>query len=102
MTTLPLTDFQVHWPPQQLEQHFKPPRTLRCFADRPRSLHALLANAVARRPQAEALVCDDTRLTYAQLNQRVGQLAAAWRALGVQSGDRIALLLGNHVILPSG
>ncbi len=97
MTTLPLTDFQVHWPPQQLEQHFQPPRTLRCFADRPRSLHALLANAVARRPQAEALVCDDTRLTYAQLNQRVGQLAAAWRALGVQAGDRIALLLGNRV-----
>ena len=97
MTTLPLTDFQVHWPPQQLEQHFQPPRTLRCFADRPRSLHALLANAVARRPQAEALVCDDTRLTYAQLNQRVGQLAAGWRAMGVHAGDRIALLLGNRV-----
>jgi acyl-CoA synthetase (AMP-forming)/AMP-acid ligase II len=60
-------------------------------------LHALLANAVASRPQAEALVCDDTRLTYAQLNQRVGQLAAGWRALGVHAGDRIALLLGNRV-----
>jgi len=97
VTHRPLSDFQVHWPQQQLESHFQPPRTLRCFADRPRSLHALLANAVASRPQAQALVCDDTRLTYAQLNQRVGQLAAGWCALGVQAGDRIALLLGNRV-----
>ena len=92
-----MTTFQVHWPPQQLEAHFQPPRNLRCFAQRPRSLHALLTNAVASRPQAEALVCEDTRLTYAQLNQRVGQLAAGWKRLGIQAGDRIALLLGNRV-----
>jgi len=92
-----MTTFQVHWPPQQPEAHFQPPRTLRCFAQRPRSLHALLTNALASRPQAEALVCEDTRLTYAQLNQRVGQLAAGWKRLGIQAGDRIALLLGNRV-----
>ncbi|MFM7698506.1 MAG: class I adenylate-forming enzyme family protein [Limnohabitans sp.] len=93
----PMTAFQVDWPPQQLESHFQPPRTLRCFANRPRSLHALLANAVAKRPQAEALVCDNARLTYAQLNHRVGQLAAGWKHLGIQAGDRIALLLGNRM-----
>ena len=87
----------VPWPPHQTESHFHPTRTLRCFSHRPRSLHALLDNAVASRPDHEALVCEDQRLTYSQLNQRVGQLAAGWRRLGVKAGDRVALLLGNRI-----
>ena len=55
--------FEVSWPQQQLEQHFQPVRALRCFADRPRSLHALLENAVAVNPHGTALVCDNTRLS---------------------------------------
>ena len=79
------------------ETHFAGTRQVRCFPERPRSLHALLANAVARNPQGTALVCEDTRLTYAALDQQVGRLAAGWRALGVQAGDRIALLLSNRI-----
>ena len=87
----------VPWPSHQTESHFHPTRTLRCFSHRPRSLHGLLDNAVASRPDHEALVCEDQRLTYSQLNQRVGQLAAGWRRLGVKAGDRVALLLGNRI-----
>ncbi|NBX56582.1 MAG: long-chain fatty acid--CoA ligase, partial [Betaproteobacteria bacterium] len=85
------------WPEQCLETHFAGSRQLRCFPDRPRSLHALLANAVARNPQGMALVCEDTRLSYQSLDHQVGRLAAGWRALGVKAGDRIALLLSNRV-----
>ena len=87
----------VNWPQQQTELHFSPPRELRCFTHRPRSLHDLLANALAHHPHHTALVCEDQRLTYAQLNQRVGELAASWQALGIQAGDRIALLLANRI-----
>jgi long-chain acyl-CoA synthetase len=89
--------FKVQWPDQQTEQHFSPPRELRCFVNRPRSLHALLDNALANHPGNTALVCEDQRLTYAELNHRVAQLAASWQQLGVQAGDRIALLLGNRI-----
>lgn len=86
-----------HWPEQQLETHFADARALRCFVDRPRSLHALLENAVARNPQGTALVCEDTRLSYEELNHLVGRLAAGWQSLGVQAGERIALLLSNRI-----
>ena len=89
--------FHLQWPEQQTELHYSPPRALRCFTHRPRSLHALLDNALAGHANHTALVCDDQRLSYAELDQRVGQLAASWHEMGVQAGDRVALLLGNRI-----
>ena len=90
-----MTLSQMHWPTLSTETHFQ--RHLRCFTPRPRSLHALLVNAVASNPQGTALVCNDTRLTYLALDQLVGRLAAGWQTLGLQAGDRVALLLSNRI-----
>jgi O-succinylbenzoic acid--CoA ligase len=92
-----MTHPALHWPAQQIETHYADGRALRCFVERPRSLHALLENALARNPQGTALVCDDTRLSYAALDTQVGRLAAGWQGLGLQAGDRIALLLSNRI-----
>ena len=86
-----MTHPAVHWPTLSPETHFQ--RSVRCFPQRPRSLHALLDNAVALNPQGTALVCNDTRLTYLALNEQVARLAAGWHALGLNAGDRVALLL---------
>lgn len=48
-----------------------------------------------RRPNAEAVVVDDLRLTYAGLNSRVNRLANALTGLGVKMGDRVASLMFN-------
>jgi acyl-CoA synthetase (AMP-forming)/AMP-acid ligase II len=72
-------------------------RIVRCFADRPRSLHQLLADAVAHRPHGEALVCGTTRLTYTELDQLVARLATHLARLGLTRGDRIALALPNGI-----
>lgn len=77
------------------EAHFGD-RVVDCFADRPASLHALLDEAVARRPDGEALVCDGERLTYSDLGRSSGELAAALAASGIAAGDRVALLVGNR------
>ena len=90
-----MTLSQMHWPTISPETHFQ--RDVRCFTPRPRSLHALLANAVASNPQGTALVCNDTRLTYLALDLLVGRLAAGWQTLGLQAGDRVALLLSNRI-----
>ena len=48
-----------------------------------------------RQPEAEAVIVDDIRLTYAELNSRVNRLANALAGLGVKMGDRVAALMFN-------
>ena len=55
-------------------------RVVRCFADRPASLHTLLERAVRAHPDADAVVCGDVRWTYARLDADVARPACgcAW------------------------
>lgn len=46
-------------------------------------------------PRKTAIVCGDLRLSYADFSERVGRLAGALRACGVQPGDRVAFLSAN-------
>jgi O-succinylbenzoic acid--CoA ligase len=83
-------------PATRTELHYGA-RMIRCFVERPRSVHEMLANAVARRPQGLALICGEERLSYAELDARVAQAAGGLRALGVEKGDRVAMVLANSV-----
>ncbi|MBW2410662.1 MAG: long-chain fatty acid--CoA ligase [Deltaproteobacteria bacterium] len=47
-------------------------------------------------PNREGLVCEDTRLTYKELNERANRLANAMTALGVGHGDRASILAFNE------
>jgi long-chain acyl-CoA synthetase len=58
----------------------------------------MLADAVRRAPEREALVCGNDRLSYAELGRCVGALATELAALGVR-GQRVAIALGNSVDL---
>jgi long-chain acyl-CoA synthetase len=71
-------------------------RIVSCFAERPGSMHALFARAVAERATHEALVSDEGRWTYAEAEREVARIAAGLAALGVARGDRVALLIGNR------
>ena len=72
-------------------------RVLRCYADRPRTVHAMFEDAVRRASAAIALVDGDERIDYAQLAERVGRCAARMAALGIGNGDRVGILLDNRV-----
>ena len=52
-----------------------------------------IANMIA--PDKEAIVFEDTRLTYAELNARSNQLASQMQAWGVGSGDRVGIMQVN-------
>lgn len=80
----------------RLEQHFGQ-RVLRCFAERPPHLNAMLDAAARRQPKAQALVCGDTVLDWRSFDEQVLRAAAGLQALGVSRGDRVALWLGNGV-----
>ena len=58
------------------EAHFGN-RIVRCFADRPAHVDAMLKRSVAAGPDREALVCGDLRWTYAQLDAAVEAEARA-------------------------
>ena len=50
-----------------------------------------------RRPDAPALVDGERRFTYAQFNQRVNRQVNGLYAAGLTRGDRVAVLMNNHV-----
>lgn len=61
----------------------------------PCSLLDLLRESVRKGPQAEAVVMAEQRISYAQLWGAVGQVASCLRQMGLQPGDRVALLLDS-------
>jgi fatty-acyl-CoA synthase len=54
-----------------------------------------LKRALVAHAGKEAVVCGDLRLTYRQLGGRVNSWANAMRGLGVEKGDRVAILSQN-------
>ena len=80
------------------ERHYD--RVVRCFVKRPYNAYDLLAEAAARNPDGEALVCGAERLSYRAFESAVARCAAGLAAAGIGAGDRIALLLGNGIAFP--
>src|SRR5690554_741293 len=60
-----------------------------------RLLPELLEAAARRYPGRSAVVCDGDRLTFAELADAAGRLAAGIAELGIGRGDAVALLLPN-------
>jgi len=60
------------------------------------NIGAFLYKRALLSPDQEALVCDEKRWNYAELNRRANQLAHAMKRLGVGRGDRVAVLALNE------
>jgi long-chain acyl-CoA synthetase len=84
------------WPATRLEAHFGD-RVVRCFAERPTSLFALLDAAAQHHAQRVALVCGAERLTWQALRERSARLAAGMARRGVSAGERVAMLIDNRI-----
>ncbi|AOW15833.1 O-succinylbenzoic acid--CoA ligase [Hydrogenophaga crassostreae] len=89
-----------HWldypvPPMHLEALYGD-RLVRCFVERPISLFAMFEASVARAPDAEAIVFDGQRWSYAQCERATRHLAVRLAAHGVQRGDRVVMLIDNR------
>src|SRR5206468_2538998 len=67
----------------------------------PRTVSLVLREQVATRPDAEYVVCDDDRLTYAAAERRSRVLARGLLAAGAGRGSRVGLLfpIGTDFVL---
>src|SRR5579884_2064163 len=59
------------------------------------TLGDLLLRAAARRPEADAVVFPDERLSYGQLASRASELARSLIGLGIQPGEKVGVLMAN-------
>lgn len=59
------------------------------------NLAVLLNESTARRPNHTAIIAGDRSLTYAELNAAANKVANALRSLGIQRGDKVALMAPN-------
>ena len=83
-------------PEMRLEARFGD-RVVPAFCERPGSIWAMVSDAAARNPDGEALVCGTRRMTWREVALESACVAAGLRKIGLRSGDRVALLLGNRI-----
>ena len=68
----------------------------RVIAPRSRTLGELILEQAARYGDHPAVICDGRVTSYAELATRAQRVAGALRAIGVQRGDRVGLLMNNR------
>lgn len=68
------------------------PQNIACYE---KPLFSFLDEAAALYPQRNALIFQNTRISYAALQVQAEKFAAALRLMGVNAGDRVAVMLPN-------
>jgi acyl-CoA synthetase (AMP-forming)/AMP-acid ligase II len=83
-------------PPMRLEARFGD-RLVPAFVERPASIWAMIADAAAKNPDGEAIVCGEKRLSWREVVAQSADISAGFAKLGLVPGDRVAVLLGNRI-----
>lgn len=78
------------------ERHFGG-QVLRCFEARVAGYDALIRQAVAARPEGEAIVCGERRLSWREVDDLIDVVAGNLLQRGIVAGDRIAVMLDNRL-----
>ena len=71
-------------------------RLVRCFAERPTSLHAMFERSRGSRTQHDAIVFEGRRWSYAEVGDEADGLSAAFASQGIAAGERVLMLLNNR------
>jgi len=64
------------------------------------NLSILLEDSARNVPERVAVICGETKLTYAEINARANQVANALREIGIEKDDKVALSCPNLPFFP--
>ncbi|CAN7316948.1 AMP-binding protein [Variovorax paradoxus] len=81
----------VYTPPEQALRY------LEAGAWQRRTVGQALAEVAERHPHRVAYICEDLRITFAELDDRSGRIAAGLREVGLQPGDRAIFQMGTGI-----
>src|SRR5271169_1897451 len=59
------------------------------------NLASYLENSTAAHPDKVALICDDKKWTFKEVDERANAIANGLQEMGVEKGDRVTLFLPN-------
>ncbi|MFH0843957.1 MAG: class I adenylate-forming enzyme family protein [Pseudomonadota bacterium] len=86
-----------YWSIEGIEEIHCDGYKVRVYKNRPPNLNEAFRRTIERCPDREAIVSGEVRLTYTQFEEKVDRLASALsERLGIQPGDRVSFLMGNH------
>jgi len=86
----------LNWPQDGIVREQIEGVDLLIYEDRPRSIPQMFYNSALAQPDRTALICDDIRWSYKELEARVNLAALTLKQKwGIQKGDRVAVMLGN-------
>ena len=81
----------VYTPPAQAERY------LREGAWRSTTIGNALRQVAREHPQRTAYICDDCRISFAEVDEKSSRLAGALQALGLRPGDRAIFQMGTGI-----
>lgn len=61
-----------------------------------KTIGGMLDESVGNWPDREAVIYHDTRVTYAELQRKVNELGKGLMKLGIEQGDKVAILMPNY------
>ncbi|OMP66375.1 class I adenylate-forming enzyme family protein [Domibacillus epiphyticus] len=72
-------------------------RNVSVYSARPSNVYEMFNQSAVKFPDREAVIQDGKRISYYQLKNIVEKAAGNLQRLGVKKGERVAMLLGNHI-----
>ncbi|MDD3303554.1 MAG: amino acid adenylation domain-containing protein [Clostridia bacterium] len=72
------------------------------YYNKAQSLIEIFEKQVNKNPNNIAIVCDDKKITYKELNEKSNQLAWKLNEMGIKVGDKISLLIDKSIELMIG
>jgi acyl-coenzyme A synthetase/AMP-(fatty) acid ligase len=64
------------------------------------NLSTIFYKALEKTPDKVAIICDDEKITYKELETKVNRFTAILSYLGIKKGDRVSFFMGNNIFTP--
>lgn len=73
---------------------------IKIYAERPRNINEFFQATLKKHAEKMAVIAEDQQITYQELDTVSTRIAANLQQIGVEKGDRVAVIVGNSLEFP--